>query len=174
MAVGVALSMVDSREDMVVMGLSKGAMEATAMVALQPMAPSKAMAGTPTMPGATLAETLLTGRRRLVAPSIKACGCFLLVLSARSACVSRVGMGLKAQGMQIYADVFQCHLYKHELPPGLFQWQQMPNQPVMAEKSTSHMREDCVMRPKMAFMILHAGACIKPAAAAAGALLYKL
>ncbi len=79
MAVGVALSMADSREDMAAMGLSKGAMGATAMVALQPMAPSKAPAGTPTMPGATLAETLLSRGRRLVALSVKAYNCFLLV-----------------------------------------------------------------------------------------------
>ena len=56
MAVGVALSTVHSREDMAAMGLSKGAMGATAMVALQPMALSKATVGTPTTPGVTLAE----------------------------------------------------------------------------------------------------------------------
>ena len=83
MAVAVALSTADSREDMAAMGLSKGAMGATAMVVLQPMAPSKAMAGTPTMPGATLAETLLAGGRRLVALSMKACKGFLLVLCAK-------------------------------------------------------------------------------------------
>ena len=88
MAVGVALSMADSREDMAAMGLSKGAMGATAMVAFQPMAPSKATAGTPTMPGATLAKTWLTGKRRMVALSVKACNGFFLMLCARSACAS--------------------------------------------------------------------------------------
>ena len=113
MAVGVALSTADSREDMAAMGLSKGAMRATAMVALQLMAPSKATAGTPTMLGATLAETLLSGGRRLVTLSVKACNCHLLVSCARLACVSRVGTGSKAPGMQIYADVFRCHLYTY-------------------------------------------------------------
>ena len=69
-------------------------------------------------------------------------------------------MGLKAQGTQIYADVFHSHLYIHELPPGLFQWQK--------EAHFSHMRDNCVMRhrmPRRIMMILHAyaGACMKPA-----------
>ena len=76
MAVGLALSMEDSREDM---GLSKGAMGATATGAFRPMALSKAAAATPTTPGAILAKALLTAGRRLVAVSMKACkGCLLM------------------------------------------------------------------------------------------------
>ena len=100
MAVWGALSTADSREDMAAMELSKGAMAATAMVALQPMAPSKATAGTPTTPGVTLGEdpadqqdtgsSISEGLRWLSPYAV--CKISMCILS---------GDGFKMQGMQI-------------------------------------------------------------------------
>ena len=85
MAVGWALNTVDSREGMAAVGLSKGAMEGTAMAASLSTPPSKVAAGTSTMPAATLAEGPADWWKEVGSLIAKACtGILLMRVQAES------------------------------------------------------------------------------------------